>query len=80
MPKPRSSLIAATNRAVQAATQTPLLDEYLRQLYLGSFISNHAKFALEAAHTHQGYADFLLALAECELAQREQRRHTLRRN
>ena len=82
MPKPRATLIAAADQAAIAAVHadihTPLLDEYLRQLYLGSFISNHAKFALEAANANQGYADFLLALAECEVAQRQQRRHTLR--
>ena len=69
MPKPRATLIAVADQAATAALQTdihtPLLDEYLRQLYLGSFISNHAKFALEAANANQGYADFLLALAEC---------------
>ena len=55
-----------------------LLDTYLRQLRLPTFLQNYRKFAEEAAHSDHGYDRFLLALAEQEVAQRERNRITRR--
>lgn len=53
-----------------------LLETYLKQLRLPTFVRNYRKVAEEAAHANLGYDRFLLALAEQEVAQREQNRHT----
>jgi len=49
----------------------PLLDTYLKQLRLPTFLRHYRKFADDAAQTHLTYDRFLLSLAEQELAQRE---------
>ena len=51
-----------------------LLDTYLKQLRLPTFLQNYRKLAEEAAQTNHSYDRFLLALAEQEVAQREQNR------
>lgn len=55
-----------------------LLNSYLKQLCLSTFIANHARFALEAAQNQSSYSRYLLALAEQEVAQREARRRQRR--
>lgn len=50
---------------------TMLLDTYLKQLRLPTFVQNYRKFAEDAAQANLGYDRFLLALAEQEVAQRE---------
>jgi DNA replication protein DnaC len=52
--------------------QNSLLETYLRQLRLPTFIKNYAPFAADAARHGQDHVRFLLALAEQEIAQREQ--------
>jgi DNA replication protein DnaC len=54
--------------------QTLLLESYLKQLRLPSFVAHYRQFAADAAQTNQHYEQFLLALAEQEVAQREQHR------
>ncbi len=51
-----------------------LLETYLKQLHLPTFVTNYRRFASDAAQTNQSYEQFLLALAEQELAQRERHR------
>lgn len=48
-----------------------LLEGYLKQLRLSTFIKNYQPFAEDAIKTNQGYERFLLALAEQEVAQRD---------
>lgn len=48
-----------------------LLDSYLRQLRLPTFLKNYAQLATDAAANHQDAVRFLLALAELEVTQRE---------
>jgi DNA replication protein DnaC len=48
-----------------------LLEGYLKQLRLSTFIKNYQAFAEDATKTNQGYERFLLALAEQEVAQRD---------
>jgi len=55
-----------------------LLDTYLKELRLPTFLQNYHKFAEEAAQSNHGYDRFLLALAEQEVAQRERNRITRR--
>ena len=50
----------------------PLLDTYLRQLRLPSFLKQYAQFASDAARNNEDCVRFLLALAELEVDQREQ--------
>lgn len=50
---------------------TMLLESYLKQLRLPTFIQNHGQFAQDAAQNGLGYDRFLLALAEQEVQQRE---------
>jgi DNA replication protein DnaC len=57
---------------------TMLLDTYLKQLRLPTFLQNYRKFAEDAAQDNLGYDRFLLALAEQEIAQREQNRRVRR--
>jgi DNA replication protein DnaC len=49
----------------------PLLDVYLRQLRLPSFLKQYAQFASDAARNNEDHVRFLLALAELEVKQRE---------
>ena len=51
-----------------------LLDTYLKELRLSTFVQNYHKFAEEAAQADHTYDHFLLALAEQEVAQRERNR------
>ena len=51
-----------------------LLDTYLKELRLPTFLRNYRKFAEEAAQADHSYDRFLLALAEQEIAQRERNR------
>ena len=49
-----------------------LLDTYLRQLRLPSFLKHYAQFASDAARNNEDHVRFLLALAELEVNQRQQ--------
>jgi len=51
-----------------------LLDTYLKELRLPTFLHNYRKFAEEAAQANHSYDRFLLALTEQEVAQRERNR------
>lgn len=51
-----------------------LLETYLKQLRLPTFIENYQKFAEDAAQANLSYDRFLLALAEQEVAQRGKNR------
>jgi DNA replication protein DnaC len=48
-----------------------LLENYLKQLHLFSFIDNYQAYAADAARTDLPYERFLLALCTAEVAQRE---------
>ena len=50
---------------------TMLLESYLKQLRLPTFIQNYGQFAQDAAQNGLGYDRFLLGLAEQEVRQRE---------
>lgn len=62
----------------QTDIDTHLLESYLRQLYLSSFIRYHEAFASEAAQSNQSYSHYLLALAEQEVLERHARRRDRR--
>ena len=51
-----------------------LLDSYLKQLRLPTFLKNHQKFAQDAVENQYDFSEFLQALAEEEVNQREQNR------
>jgi len=51
---------------------TMLLETYLKQLRLPTFLHNYDKFAEDAAQNDLTYDRYLLALAEQEVAQREE--------
>jgi DNA replication protein DnaC len=55
-----------------------VLDSYLKQLYLSTFIQNHEALAREAAQNQSSYTRFLIALAEQEVLEREARRRQRR--
>lgn len=57
-----------------AVKQYPLLESYLRQLRLPTFIKNYRPFAVDAARNNLDYVHYLLALTEQEIHQREQNR------
>lgn len=59
-------------------SETMLLDTYLKQLRLPTFLRNYRKFAEDAAQAHLSYDRFLLSLAEQEVAQREKNREERR--
>ena len=48
-----------------------LLENYLKQLHLSSFIQNYQAYAADAARTDLPYERFLLALCTAEVAQRD---------
>ena len=48
-----------------------VLESYLRQLHLFTFLENYQTYAEDAARTDLSYERFLLALCEVEVAQRE---------
>jgi DNA replication protein DnaC len=51
---------------------TMLLETYLKQLRLPTFVHNYNQFAQDAAQNNRDYTLFLLALAEQEVLQREE--------
>jgi DNA replication protein DnaC len=51
--------------------QDGLLETYLRQLRLPTFLKNYRQFAVDAARQNLDYPRYLLALAEQEVIQRE---------
>jgi DNA replication protein DnaC len=51
-----------------------LLETYLKQLRLPAFLHNYGKFAEDAARASLSYDRYLLALAEQEVAQRDENR------
>jgi DNA replication protein DnaC len=51
-----------------------LLESYLRQLRLPTFVRNYPSFAADAARNNLDYTRYLLALAEQEVNKREQNR------
>jgi len=51
--------------------RNPLLDTYLRQLRLPTFVKLYPQFATDAARNNQDTVRFLLALAEQEVNQRQ---------
>lgn len=51
-----------------------LLESYLKQLRLPTFLENYAKFAEDAIRNNLDFPRYLLALAEQEVIQREQNR------
>jgi DNA replication protein DnaC len=55
-------------------TQGQLLDSYLKELRLPTFLENWRPFAEDAAQSNLNYERFLLALAQQEVTQREQNR------
>jgi len=52
--------------------RNPLLDTYLRQLRLPTFLKYYTQFATDAARNNEDAVRFLLALAEQEVTQRQQ--------
>jgi len=57
---------------------TMLLETYLKQLRLTTFLHNYAKFAEDAARADLTYDRYLLALAEQEVTRREENRKVRR--
>ena len=55
-----------------------LLETHLKALRLPTFLQNYAQFAEDAARNNLDYPRYLLALAEQEVAQREQNRRQRR--
>jgi len=55
-----------------------LLEAYLKQLHLPSFLRSYRAFAADAASHNQDYVRYLLALAEQEVHQRELNLHRRR--
>ena len=53
------------------SAQSMLLEDYLRQLRLPTFVKSHARLAEDAAQTNQPYTQFLFALAEWGIERRE---------
>jgi DNA replication protein DnaC len=56
----------------EASANPMLLDSYLKQLRLPGFLHHWRSFAVDAANSNLSYDRFLLALAEQEVARREQ--------
>jgi DNA replication protein DnaC len=59
-------------------TTTMLLDTYLKQLKLPTFARNYRKFAEDAAQANQPYDQYLFALADYEVTQRERNQQAQR--
>ncbi len=57
---------------------TMLLETYLKQLRLPTFLQNYGKFAEDAAQNDLSYDRYLLALAEQEATQRDENRKVRR--
>jgi DNA replication protein DnaC len=62
----------------EAMTDNLLLETYLKQLRLPTFLQNYAKFSEDAAQANLSYERFLLSLAEQEVLQREVNREERR--
>lgn len=60
------------------SVEPTLLEGYLKQLRLSTFIRNYAQFAQDAAKANQSYDHFLLALTREEVAQRDHNRQLQR--
>ncbi len=60
------------------AVDTMLLESYLKQLRLPTFVANYRTFAEDAAHAQQSYERYLLALVEQEATQRDRNREQRR--
>jgi len=59
-------------------TESLLLETYLKQLHLPTFLQNYRKFAEDAHQANLTYDRYLLSLAEQEMAQREKNREERR--
>ena len=55
-----------------------LLESYLKQLHLPTFVRNYRPFAEDGARNNLSYDRFLLALAEQEVNERERKREIMR--
>jgi DNA replication protein DnaC len=73
----RAAATSASGAGREAA-QRMLLDDHLHHLRLPTFVKNHAKFAEDAGQANHSYTQFLLALAEHEIAQRDRNRESQR--
>ena len=51
------------------SVEPTVLEGYLKQLRLSTFVRNYAQFAQDAAEANQSYDHFLLALSREEVAQ-----------
>lgn len=60
------------------AVDTMLLESYLKQLRLPTFVANYRTFAEDAAQAQQSYERYLLALVEQEATQRDRNRQQRR--
>jgi DNA replication protein DnaC len=60
------------------SVEASLLEGYLKQLRLTTFIQNHAQFAQDAAQANQSYDQFLVALAREEVTHRDLNRQRQR--
>lgn len=69
--------MSALNTA-KLGVNVPLMEEYLRQLHLNTFVRNWESFAQDAANSGCSYDGFLMGLAEVEVAHREKSRHLSR--
>lgn len=56
----------------------PLMEEYLRQLHLKTFVRNWESFAQDAAQSGHSYDGFLMGLAEHEVNHRQKNRYLTR--
>jgi hypothetical protein len=61
-----------TDQLISDTANPMLLDSYLKQLRLPGFLNHWRSFAVDAANSNLSYDRFLLALAEQEVARREQ--------
>jgi DNA replication protein DnaC len=59
-------------------TESLLLETYLKQLRLPTFLANYRKFGEDAVQAHLPYDRYLLSLAEQEVTQREKNREERR--
>jgi len=60
------------------SVEPTVLEGYLKQLRLSTFVRNYAQFAQDAAEANQSYDQFLLALTREEVAQRDHNRQLQR--
>jgi DNA replication protein DnaC len=63
---------------MSAAVDNVVLRSYLKKLYLSAFIRHYEALAVEAAESNQSYTRYLLALAEQEVQERDERRRQRR--